>query len=276
MFAICVSDSDVLLLSFPSQHKVLLDLQLDADMWATVDGQHTVFDARGFYLVKRINQEFFRLGASPYDRFLVGQYLSSVKVAAFLREKFLVMDTSSLSRPSVRPMAKSGAMALSVSCRRGDIELYITPCISLNEVKIQTHCMKRPYYENLWTVCTHESERNFLDGNGCQRKCLQCVVNAFRKTTELCNVDRDIIVNVWLHLVGHSDMCEERNRSLGDQFIDFVEALREAMDRGTLAQYFNRDVNLLADLSPRFCQQVSDRLTGIIASNGYARIITAE
>ena len=141
----------------PDEFEVVIHLALDPQVWELVDGGQTLLAAHGYWMVKRTHLEFFSRGTKPYDRYLIGEYLSPTKV----KTAFLDM-TNRVSNWKTRYVIKSSVVGPAIKLtveygleeQRKRLTIEFTPGVRLGDTEVISsshlksnvdHC-----YENLW------------------------------------------------------------------------------------------------------------------------------
>ncbi|XP_078610425.1 mitochondrial dynamics protein MID51-like [Branchiostoma floridae x Branchiostoma japonicum] len=251
------------------QTSVMAPMSLDVNMWQLVPGEETVLCVPGWCLIRRQNVDYFPMGTSGWDHFVIGGYLSPrVVMKMFIRMVQESINWPSLSHAfgfQVRPAMRGLTAALDVfygSDLQHRVHITLTPSIrfeNLELVAVPHPAIQRAgrpdgleSHQNLWRESFLEAERIKLetleDGIGCHRVCLKVVKAVTETNTEL----RPLRYEHLLHLLFH--LCDKETRwepdHLVDRYEDMLQYLQGALAQGALLHYFDESVNLFADLRP--------------------------
>ena len=77
---------DKFVLKQQEEFRLMLPLAFDPKMWEFNDAADTVLNMPGYFCVRRVNVDFYNIGRSPWDRFLVGSYLCPELLHEFLKK----------------------------------------------------------------------------------------------------------------------------------------------------------------------------------------------
>ncbi|CAH1272877.1 MIEF1 [Branchiostoma lanceolatum] len=249
------------------QTTIMAPMSLDVNMWELVPGEETVLCVPGWCLIRRQNVDYFPMGTSGWDHFVIGGYLSPrVVMKMFIRMVQENIDWPSLSHCfgfQVRPKMRGLTAALDVfygSDLQHRVQISLTPAVRFENLEL----VARPHpatlqaarpdgvesYQNLWRESFMEAERIKLetleDELGCHRVCLKVVKAVTETNSEL----RALRYEHLLHLLFH--LCDKETRwepdHLVDRYEDMLQYLQGALAQGALLHYFDESVNLFADL----------------------------
>uniref|UniRef100_A0A8B9TCA3 Mitochondrial elongation factor 2 n=1 Tax=Anas platyrhynchos TaxID=8839 RepID=A0A8B9TCA3_ANAPL len=233
----------------------MLPVVLDAALWSLIPGEDTVVRNPRYWLIKRRALEYFPRGCSPWDKFLVGRYLSSNTLNETLH-KLLVASINwpaigSLLGSLIRPVVASRELRLEVKHEELELSIALFP-VGL--------------VENLWLESFSRAEASKvreLDAGdaGARQSCLRVLNNVCRSHPALHRLSGSPLVHVVLHLsAAGGDWAEG---SLAARFQQVLEELVGYLEQGVLPSYFNHKVNLFGELL-----EEEDRGDGLLALQG--------
>ena len=168
------SSAEGLNVVLPDLYQVVLQLNLDPKLWELVDAGETLLGAHGYQMVKRTHLEFFSRGVTPYDKFLIGEYLSPQKVkTAFLDTTNRVNNwgsrfkiQSAVIGPSVKLFVMYGGKDGEQEDKTITVELIpgvrLDGSLVLATTHDGTHQLEKPGYANLWMHSFAEAEYKYL------------------------------------------------------------------------------------------------------------------
>ena len=150
--------------------QVTLQLALDPKVWELVDAGQTLLAAYGYQMVKRTHLEFFSRGTTPYDKFLIGEYLSPQKIkAAFLDLTNRVNNWGSIHKIQsnvIGPNVKLHVVYGEEDGERKTLTIELIPGVKLEgtQVLATTHARtpRDPCYDKLWMQSFAEEELKHL------------------------------------------------------------------------------------------------------------------
>ncbi|XP_069066203.1 mitochondrial dynamics protein MID49 isoform X2 [Pleurodeles waltl] len=230
-------------------------LGLEPALWSLIPGEHTILNTPDFWLVKRVDLEYITRGSSPWDRFLVGGYLSSNVIIDFLH-KILV---GSINWPSIgtmlggiiRPVVAPGELRLEVSHESIQLSIDVTPVIKMGHTVLLARSLENSPAENLWLqsfYVTEISQLRDLDQKDTGKRwcCLKILKGICKSHQRLKKLTGSHLAHVILHLSEReSDWREE---ALGDRFQQVIEELIGYLENGFLPCYFNNKMNMFSEL----------------------------
>ncbi|XP_065588870.1 mitochondrial dynamics protein MID49 isoform X1 [Cyrtonyx montezumae] len=232
----------------------MLPVVLDATLWSLIPGEDTVVRNPQYWLIKRTDLEYFPRGHSPWDKFLVGQYLSS----NVLNETLHKMLVASINWPAIgsllgtviHPLVASRELRLDVKHHQVELSIAIFPVVEM-EGKVLLAAPPEGLVENLWLESFGRAEVlkvKELDAGdaGARQHCL-CILNGVcRSHPALHKLSGSPLAHVILHLsTTELDWAEE---SLATRFQQVLEELVGYLENGVLPCYFNPKVNLFCEL----------------------------
>ncbi|XP_037663947.1 mitochondrial dynamics protein MID49 [Choloepus didactylus] len=235
--------------------RLLVPLALEPGLWGLVPGMDTVAADPRCWALRRTQLEFHPRGSSPWDRFLVGSYLSPRALLELLRQALAASVNwpaiGSLLGCLILPGVASPELLLEV--RHGHLELCIAV---LPAVAAAGHLLLARPLEglagNLWVQDWYPAEaarlRALDEGDaGVRRRLLQLLCGVCRGHPMLGQLGRGPLTQVVLHLgEAAANWAEE---ALGERFLQALEELVGSLERASLPGHFNPCVNLLDNLS---------------------------
>ncbi|NXX55367.1 MID49 protein, partial [Scopus umbretta] len=234
---------------------LMLPVVLDATLWSLIPGEDTVVRNPQYWMIKRTDLEYFPRGRSPWDRFIVGRYLSSNVLSETLH-KMLVASINwpaigSLLGSVIYPVVASQELKLEVKHDQVELSITLFPVVEMED-KVLLAVPPEGLVENLWLESFYRAEVSKvkeLDAgdSGARQHCL-CILNGICKShPALHKLSGTPLTHVVLHLSAtSSDWAEE---SLADRFQQVLEELVGYLEEGVLPSYFNHKINLFCKLS---------------------------
>uniref|UniRef100_A0A6G1RWC3 Mitochondrial elongation factor 2 n=1 Tax=Hypotaenidia okinawae TaxID=2861861 RepID=A0A6G1RWC3_9GRUI len=234
---------------------LMLPVVLDATLWSLIPGEDTVVRNPQYWMIKRTDLEYFPRGCSPWDRFIVGRYLSS----NVLNETLHKMLVASINWPAIGSLLGSvihpvvASQELKLEVKHDQVELGITlfPVVEMED-KVLLAVPPEGLVENLWLESFYRAEVlkvKELDAGDCgaRQHCL-CILNGICKShPALHKLSGSPLTHVILHLSATGlDWAEE---TLADRFQQVLEELVGYLEKGVLPSYFNDKINLFCELS---------------------------
>ncbi|KFW70898.1 Mitochondrial dynamic protein MID49, partial [Pygoscelis adeliae] len=217
--------------------------------------QDTVVRNPQYWMIKRTDLEYFPRGRSPWDRFIVGRYLSSNALNETLR-KMLVASINwpaigSLLGCVIHPVMASQELKLEVKHDQVELSITLFPVVEMED-KVLLAAPPEGLVENLWLESFHRAEVSKvkeLDAgdSGARQHCLRILNGICKSHPALHKLSGSPLTHVVLHLSATSwDWAEE---SLADRFQQVLEELVSYLEEGVLPSYFNHKINLFCELS---------------------------
>ncbi|XP_027777289.2 mitochondrial dynamics protein MID49 [Marmota flaviventris] len=237
--------------------RLLTPLLLEPGLWLLVPGVDTVARDPRCWAVRRTQLEFHPRGSSPWDRFLVGGYLSSRVLLELLR-KALVASVNwpaigSLLGCLIRPSVASEELLLEVQHER--LELTVAVLVAVTGAHSDNHLLLAWPLEglagNLWLQDLYPAEAARLQAlddqdTGTRRRLLLLLCGVCRGHPALGQLGRSHLTQVVLRLGEEEvDWAEE---ALGERFLQALELLISSLEQASLPCHFNPSVNLLGSL----------------------------
>ncbi|XP_026376924.2 mitochondrial dynamics protein MID49 [Ursus americanus] len=237
--------------------RLLVPLALEGGLWSLVPGLDTVARDPRCWAVRRTQLEFWPRGSSPWDRFLVGGYLSARLLLELLRKAL----ASSINWPAIggllgcliRPSVASEELLLEVQHER--LELTVAVLLAVPSAAVEEPLLLAWPLEglagNLWLQDWYPAEAARLRAlderdTGSRRRLLRLLCGVCRGHPALGRLDRSHLSQVVLHLgEAEADWAEA---ALGERFLQALEALIDSLERASLPCHFNPDVNLFGGL----------------------------
>ncbi|NXL29940.1 MID49 protein, partial [Glaucidium brasilianum] len=233
---------------------LMLPVVLDTTLWSLIPGEDTVVRNPQYWLIKRTDLEYFPRGRSPWDRFIVGRYLSS----NMLNETLHKMLVASINWPAIgsllgsviHPVVASQELKLEVKYDQIKLSITLFPVVEMED-KVLLAAPPEGLVENLWLESFYRAEIlkvKELDAgdSGVRQRCL-CILHSICKShPALHKLSGSPLTHVILHLsVTSLDWAEE---SLADRFQQLLEELVGYLEKGVLPSYFNPKINLFCEL----------------------------
>ncbi|XP_008154412.2 mitochondrial dynamics protein MID49 [Eptesicus fuscus] len=245
--------------------RLLAPLVLEPGLWSLVPGMDTVARDPRCWAVRRTQLEFCPRGSSPWDRFLVGGYLSSRVLLELLRKALAASINwpviGSLLGCLIRPSVTSEELLLEVQHER--LELTVAVLLAITGANAEDWLLVAWPLEglagNFWLQDLYPAEAarlRALDGCdvGTRQRLLLLLCRVCQGHPALRQLSRGHLTQVVLRLGEEEvDWAEE---ALGERFLQAVELLISSLERASLPCHFNPSVNLFASL----CQEEIDNL----------------
>ncbi|NXJ81218.1 MID49 protein, partial [Trogon melanurus] len=233
---------------------VMLPVVLNTALWSLIPGEDTVVRNPQYWMIKRTDLEYFPRGCSPWDRFIVGRYLSSNALNETLH-KMLVASINwpaigSLLGSIIHPVVASQELKLEVKHDQVNLSITLFPVVEMED-KVLLAAPPEGLVENLWLESFYRAEVSKvkeLDGrdSGARQRCLRILNGICKSHPTLHKLSGSPLTHVVLHLSATSlDWAEE---SLADRFQQVLEELVGYLETGVLPSYFNHKINLFCEL----------------------------
>ncbi|NXG20304.1 MID49 protein, partial [Grallaria varia] len=233
---------------------LMLPVVLDTGLWSLIPGEDTVVRDPQYWMIKRVDLGYFPRGSSPWDRFMVGRYLSS----NVLNETLHKMLVASINWPAIggllgcviHPVVASRELKLEVKHDQVELSITLFPVVEMED-KVLLAVPPEGLVENLWLESFYRAEVSKvkeLDAgdSGARQRCLRILNGVCRSHPTLHKLGGSPVTHVILHLSGTgSDWAEE---SLADRFQQVLEELVAYLEKGVLPSYFNPKINLFSEL----------------------------
>ncbi|XP_039703479.1 mitochondrial dynamics protein MID49 [Pteropus medius] len=237
--------------------RLLAPLVLEPGLWSLVPGMDTVARDPRCWAVRRTQFEFHPRGSSPWDRFLVGGYLSS----RVLLELFRKALAASVNWPAIgtllgcliRPCVASEELLLEV--QHEHLELTVAVLLTVTGASVGDRLLLAWPLEglagNLWLQDLYPAEAarlQALDNHdvGTRRRLLLLLCSVCQGHPALGRLGRGHLTQVVLRL-GEEEV-EWAEEALGERFLQALELLIISLERASLPCHFNPGVNLLNGL----------------------------
>ncbi|XP_008937409.1 PREDICTED: mitochondrial dynamics protein MID49, partial [Merops nubicus] len=233
---------------------LMLPVALDAALWSLIPGEDTVVSNPRYWMIKRTDLEYFPRGCSPWDRFIVGRYLSSNALNETLH-KLLVASINwpaigSLLGSVIHPVVASQELKLEVKHEQVELSITLFPVVEMDD-RVLLAAPPEGLVENLWLESFSRAEVSLvkeLDAgdSGARQRCLRLLNGVCRSHPALHRLRGSPLTHVVLHLSATGlDWAEE---SLADRFLQVLEELVGYLEKGVLPSYFNPKINLFCEL----------------------------
>ncbi|XP_077019530.1 mitochondrial dynamics protein MID49 isoform X2 [Tamandua tetradactyla] len=235
--------------------RLLAPLVLEPGLWGLVPGTDTVAGDPRCWAVRRTQLEFRPRGSSPWDRFLVGGYLSPRELLELLRKALAASVNwpaiGSLLGCLIQPGVASPELLLEV--RHPHLELHIDVLPAVAEAgRLLVAWPLEGLAGNLWLQDWYPAEAARLqaldEGDaGARRRLLRLLCCVCRRHPALGRLGRGPLTQVVLRL--GEDTADWAEEALGDRFLQVLEELVGGLEQASLPAHFNPSVNLFEDLS---------------------------
>ncbi|NWS60415.1 MID49 protein, partial [Chunga burmeisteri] len=233
---------------------LMLPVVLDATLWSLIPGEDTVVRDPQYWMIKRTDLEYFPRGRSPWDRFIVGRYLSSNALNDTLH-KMLVASINwpaigSLLGSVIRPVMASQELKLEVKHDQVELSITLLPMVEM-ENKVLLAAPPKGLVENLWLESFYRAEVSKVkeldaSDSGTRQHCLRILNGICKSHPTLHKLSGSPLTHVILHLsTTSSDWAEE---NLADRFQQVLEELVGYLEKGVLPSCFNHKINLFCEL----------------------------
>ncbi|XP_036595843.1 mitochondrial dynamics protein MID49 isoform X1 [Trichosurus vulpecula] len=233
---------------------LLVPLVLEPNLWSFIPGEDTIANDPYYWVIRRTQLEYFPRGSSPWDRFIVGGYLSSSVILEVLR-KVLV---GSINWPAIgsmldciiRPGVASEELLLEVQHDHLELRIVIFPTAG-SEDRTLLAKPQEGLLENLWQQDFYQAEVSKLHeldsaDSGARRLCLRLLQGICRHHPALNRLSVSHLAQVILHLSEtETDWAPD---SLADRFQQAIIELIGYLEEGSLPCYFNQHINLFGSL----------------------------
>ncbi|XP_045382863.1 mitochondrial dynamics protein MID49 [Lemur catta] len=237
--------------------RLLVPLVLEPGLWSLVPGVDTVARDPRCWAVRRTQLEFRPRGSSPWDRFLVGGYLSSRVLLELLRKALAASVNwpaiGSLLGCLIRPSLASEELLLEV--QHEGLELTAAVLVAVPGADADDRLLLAWPLEglagNLWLQDLYPVEAARLRAlddhdSGTRRRLLLLLCGICRGHLALGLLGLSHLTQVVLHL-GEEDV-DWAEAALGERFLQALELLIGSLERASLPCHFNPCVNLFDSL----------------------------
>ncbi|XP_072273092.1 mitochondrial dynamics protein MID49, partial [Pyxicephalus adspersus] len=235
---------------------LLLPLTLESHLWTFVPGQATILNDPQFWMIKRVNLEYTARGSSPWDRFMLGGYLSTRTIVESLH-KIIV---GSINWPAIgtmldchiKPVINSDDLKLEVTHRDFTLMIDILPTAETKDTVLLAYAPSTAPTENLWHRSFYRDETSQLQDldngdSGVRQKCFQILKSLCQTRCGLTQLSSTHLRHVLLHI--NKEPSDWTEAALSDRFMQTIEALIGFLDQGSLPCYFDNAVNLFSCLT---------------------------
>ncbi|XP_067390369.1 mitochondrial dynamics protein MID49 [Emydura macquarii macquarii] len=252
----------------------MLPLVFETTLWSLIPGEDTVVKNPRFWMIRRTDMEYFPRGSSPWDRFIVGRYLSSNALSEALH-KILVACTNwpaigSLLECIIRPGVASEELKLEVTHQQTQLNITLCPVTEAGD-KVLLAQPPKGLVENLWRQCFYRAEvakLKELDAgdSGARQCCLKILKGVCKNHPVLSRLTGSHLTHVLLHLSEtESDWAEE---ALAARFQQVIEELVGYLEKGVLPCYFSSKINLFCELGEEEIDEMGYILYSAVAEPG--------
>ncbi|XP_077305565.1 mitochondrial dynamics protein MID49 [Lithobates pipiens] len=235
---------------------LLLPLILEPHLWTFVPGQTTILNDPRFWMIKRANLEYTARGSSPWDRFMLGGYLSTRTIVETLH-KIIVGSINwpaigTVLECAIRPVINPDVLQLEVTHCDFTLVIDILPMAATKDIVLVAYTHSTAPAENLWHRSFYHEETSRLQDldsadSGVRQKCLQILKSICKKHPGLTRLSSTQLRHVLLHI--NNEPSDWTEAALSDQFLQVIESLIGYLDQGFLPCYFDNAVNLFSCLT---------------------------
>lgn len=235
--------------------RLLAPLVLEPGLWSLVPGVDTVARDPRCWAVRRTQLEFRPRGSSPWDRFLVGGYLSSRVLLQLLRKALAASVNwpaiGSLLGCLIRPSVASEALLLEVQHERLELTVAVLLAVPGADAGLLVAWPLEGLAGNLWLQDLYPAEAarlQALDSRdaGARRRLLLLLCRVCQGHPALRRLGRAHLTQVVLRLgEEEEDWAPE---ALGGRFLQALGLLVSSLERAHLPCYCNPSINLLDGL----------------------------
>ncbi|KAF7242992.1 Mitochondrial dynamics protein MID49 [Varanus komodoensis] len=250
----------------------MLPLVLEPNLWHLIPGERTIINDPCFGMVKRTGVEFFPRGSSPWDRFLVGGYLSSNRVSDTLH-KFLVASInwpviSSMLECAIRPVMAPKELKLEVRCERLHLDITLRPMIEAGGKILLAASSEEPV-ENLWQQSFYAAEMSKLKAldtadSGARRCCLGLLKVVFEGHPFWSKLAGRPLTHALLHL--SQTELDWSEAALSERVQQVLEELVQYLAKGDLPCFFDSRINLFGHLPLEEMEEIGCTLYEALAA----------
>lgn len=236
---------------------LLLPLILEPHLWTFVPGQATILNDPQFWMIKRVNLEYTARGSSPWDRYMLGGYLSTRMIVESLHKVII----GSINWPAIetvldcaiKPVIDPSELKLEVTHRDFSLTIDIFPMAETKDVVLLTYSHSTAPAENLWRRSFYREETGRLRSLdeadlGVRQKCLRILKSICKKRPGLARLSPTHLRHVLLHII-NKEPSDWSEAALSDRFLQFIESLIGYLDRGLLPCFFDEAIDLFSSLT---------------------------
>lgn len=235
---------------------LLLPLFLEPHLWTFVPGKATILNDPRFWMIKRANLEYTARGSSPWDRFMLGGYLSTRTVMETLNKMIIgpinwpvigtVLDCT------IRPVINPDTLKLEVTHHDFTLVIDIVPMAETKDAVLLAYSHSTAPAENLWYRSFYREETGHLQNldradSGVRQKCLHILKSICKNRPNLARLTSTHLRHVLLHV--NKEPSDWTEAALSDRFLEAIEALIGYLGQGVLPCYFDEAINLMSGLT---------------------------
>ncbi|XP_005997516.1 mitochondrial dynamics protein MID49 [Latimeria chalumnae] len=235
---------------------LLIPLVLEENLWWFIPGEDTILNAPEFWMIRRMDLEYFPRGSSYWDRYTVGGYLSSKAIIEAFHK--IVLGTinwpaiGSMLGSVIRPVVVPGELKLEINHEQGQLNIDILPTTKIADTVLFAEPCTKGYVDNLWCQSFYTTEMNKLrdldDADfGFRQYCIRILKGICKDNPPLVKLSTRQLTTVVLHLSETQPNWAEE--TLADRFEQVLENLIGYLEKGVLPCYFNNKINLFSELS---------------------------
>lgn len=235
--------------------RLLAPLVLEPGLWSLVPGVDTVARDPRCWAVRRTQLEFRPRGSSPWDRFLVGGYLSSRVLLQLLRKALAASVNwpaiGSLLGCLIRPSVASEALLLEVQHEHLELTVAVLLAVPGADAGLLVAWPLEGLAGNLWLQDLYPAEAarlQALDNRdaGARRRLLLLLCRVCQGHPALRQLGRAHLTQVVLRL-GEEEV-DWAPEALGGRFLQALGLLISSLERAHLPCHCNPSINLFDGL----------------------------
>uniref|UniRef100_A0A8C6Y7F5 Mitochondrial elongation factor 2 n=1 Tax=Naja naja TaxID=35670 RepID=A0A8C6Y7F5_NAJNA len=249
-----------------------LPLVLEDHLWHFIRGEETLVENSWYGMIKRSGLEYFTRGSSPWDKFIVGGYLSSNLINDALLKTLVASGNwpviGSLLECIIRPSMAPRELKLEVRHEQVLLDITLCPTVEM-EGKVFLATFSGEPVENLWQQSFYAAEVSKLKeldaGDGGIRQCCLLILKAtFEKHPFWSKITGSDLTHVILHLsLTEPDWPEAM---LAVRLQQVLEELVQYLAKGSLPCFFDDRIDLLSHLLPEEIDEIGCTLYQALAA----------
>uniref|UniRef100_A0A670JQG5 Mitochondrial elongation factor 2 n=1 Tax=Podarcis muralis TaxID=64176 RepID=A0A670JQG5_PODMU len=249
----------------------MLPLMLEPNLWLLIPGEQTVVNDPCFGMLRRTGLEYFPRGSSPWDRFVVGGYLSSSAINKTLHN----MLVASINWPVIgsslecviRPVMDPKELKLEVQHAQIRLDINLCPMVEVGDKILLPPSFVIPV-ENLWQWSFYAAEVSALKDldardDGVRQGCLNILKVIFENHPFWSKLGSSHLTHAILHLSETETDWSEA--ALADRCQQVLEELVRYLEIGSLPCFFDSRINLLSHLASEEIEEIGYTLYEALA-----------
>ncbi|XP_033022453.1 mitochondrial dynamics protein MID49 isoform X2 [Lacerta agilis] len=250
----------------------MLPLTLEPDLWLLIPGEQTVVNDPCFGMVRRTGVEYFPRGSSPWDRFVVGGYLSSSTINKTLHNVLVASINWPVIGSSlecvVRPVMDPKELKLEVRHAQIRLDINLCPMVEVGDKTLLPPSFVKPV-ENLWQRSFYAAEVSALKDldardDGVRQGCLNILKVVFENHPFWSKLGSSHLTHAILHL-SETETTDWSEAALADRCQQVLEELVRYLEIGSLPCFFDSRINLLGHLASEEIEEIGYTLYEALA-----------